>query len=116
MNTSTPNAALNVSAFITSALIGSTTDPVIANRISRVVIASSPSATGMCDARLAFWSTKLALCPVTPLAKGACSARMRCTRRWLAPERARDAGTASIRQRPGPTGCGGLTARTPRTR
>ena len=59
-----PNVALSVSRFMSSALIGSTTEPVIRKRIVNVVTASRPSASGRLSARLDCWSVKRAADPV----------------------------------------------------
>ena len=58
ISTSRPNAAVSVSRFITSALIGSTTDPVIRNRMTSVVVARIASAIGSESPSAFCWSRK----------------------------------------------------------
>jgi len=47
-------------------LIGSTTDPVIRNRMIRVETITIVSTIGTCAARLCSRSTNEAVCPATP--------------------------------------------------
>ena len=65
---------------MTSALSGSTTEPVIAKRIRSVVTASSASASGRRPPRLESWSTKRADSPATATGPGAGPSRTAATR------------------------------------
>ena len=47
-----PNTALRLSTFMTSALTGSTTEPVNRNSTTRVVTTTIASAMGRCSSRL----------------------------------------------------------------
>jgi len=65
MSTSTPKAALSVSAFMTTAFSGSRSDPVIKKSSRTVAVMTMAIAIGRCDARLACRSMKAALDPPT---------------------------------------------------
>jgi hypothetical protein len=64
-------AVATVSAFIKSALTGSTTDPVISHRIASVTPTSTLKASGRALAIDACWSTNEAAVPPTSTRAGA---------------------------------------------
>ena len=102
-----------MSRFISSAFTGSTTDPVIANSTSRVVVASRTRASGRCSPRLACWSTKRAVCPCTATCRAVCRSRTSSTRRWLAGDSGPVREITSTCQVAAPSGRGRATAAAP---
>ena len=113
MKTSSPVAVAVVSAFITSALIGSTTDPVISHRIVSVTTASTISASGSEAAIEDCWSSNSAAGPPTSTGTGAAVARTRSIVRCAPLAIGSPAPASTSSHVPLPRYAGGCTAVTP---
>ena len=95
ISTSRPKAALTVRRFISSAFTGSTTEPVIANRMTSVVVARIASASGSEPPIECCWSTNPAVSPPTCTGNGTSSPRTSSTTRWARSDSAAPSGTTS---------------------
>src|SRR3954447_1087623 len=96
-HTSAPKLAPSDSTFISSALTGTTTEPVMRNSSTKVASATNPRTKGSRDSSAALSSTVSAARPVTKVGNGVSTARMTLTSRNDAAVSATDRGTTSMR-------------------